>query len=57
MKETIEINVVTDKGEKPLEFVNDNDVIAVRFNGQFICEMDWNDNLRLAIKRMLEIWS
>lgn len=57
MKETIKldiIDIVNDEGI--LEFEYDMDVIEVKFNGEKICLLDWNSNLKIAIKRMLELW-
>lgn len=57
MKETIKldiIDIVNDEGI--LEFEYDMDVIEVKFNGEKICSLDWNSNLKIAIKRMLELW-
>ena len=58
MAESYKINIVVgDDGEGILEFENDNEnVICIKLDGKEIGRADWNDNLKPAFKRMLDMW-
>ena len=59
MEEIISIPVIVgdDGDEKNLQFVLiDSEWMNIRLDGKEICRLDWDSNLELAIKRMLEMW-
>jgi hypothetical protein len=56
MKETISIPVVTTEDDMVLTFELEENIISLQLNGREICRADWENNMKNAVWRMLEMW-
>lgn len=58
MRESVKLYAADPEGnEVSLEFEYSDDSVGLLVDGAEVCGLDWTDNLRLALERMLEMWA
>jgi len=56
MKQIIRIDAVVKDKEQPLDIILDDEIITIELNGKKICDMDYDNNFKPAMQKMLETW-